>query len=219
MIIVRGLTKRFGDVVAVDHVDLQLPDDAKRVIIGPSGSGKTTLLRLIAGIDVPDAGEVWVDQTLVTGQDVMIPPFQRSIGFVFQRPALWPHMTLTQNVAFGLGHLNRAERRERVKKMLSCVELEALAHRYPHQVSAGEAKRAGLARTLAPEPKHLLMDEPVANLDPELRRRMLKLISKMVRVTQANLLYVCHDRQEANHLDASVLVMQDGRLLHETMRE
>ena len=164
-----GVTRRFGDFVAVDDVDLAVGRGELFSLLGESGCGKTTLLRMIAGFELPDAGRIVID-----GQDVSrTPPYDRPVNMVFQSYALFPHMSVAQNVAYGLKQegMARSEREDRVAEVLALVELAALARRKPHQLSGGQRQRVALARGLAKRPKILLLDEPLAALDRKLRER------------------------------------------------
>jgi iron(III) transport system ATP-binding protein len=213
MIIVNRLTKFYGKVKALDHVSLELKTPDPLVILGPSGSGKTTLLRLIAGLEIPDEGEVHINGSLASKPGWAILPHQRHIGFVFQSSALWPHMTVTQNIFFGLDGLTKNEAKERLRKLIELTHLKGLEHRYPDELSGGEARRVAIARCLAPEPKYLLMDEPLINLDPELKGKMLTLIEETARRTEAFLIYVTHDTEEAKKISGQMFFLKSGRLV------
>lgn len=176
MITLKGVSKYFGTIRAVEDVSLKVTSDSLVVLVGPSGGGKTTLLRLISGLDTPDSGEIYIDGLLASNAGYSLEPHQRNLGFVFQTTALWPHMTVAQNIIFGLTGKPKVEVYNRLHQLIVATSLEGLERRYPHQLSGGEARRVSLARTLAPQPKHLLMDEPLSNLDPELRNSMLSLI-------------------------------------------
>ena len=197
MISVTNLGRRFAGVCALEGVSFQVADGASLAIVGPSGSGKTTLLRLIAGLEVPDEGEVWLDGQLASRSGWCLAPHRRGVGLVFQSSALWPHMTIAQNILFGLRGLPRQEAQGRLRELLVQTGLEGLERRYPHQLSGGQARRVALARTLAPAPKHLLLDEPLTNLDARLREDMLDLILAAATRSGATLLYVTHQREEA----------------------
>jgi ABC-type sulfate/molybdate transport systems ATPase subunit len=213
MIVVQKVSKSYGRVRALDGVSLDVPSGEALVILGRSGSGKTTLLRLIAGLEIPDEGEIYLDGRLASSKDRVLAPHLRGIGFVFQAPALWPHLTLAQNIRFGIRGMSRQPACARVSELLSQMDLDGLGSRYPHQVSGGEARRAALARALAVQPALLLMDEPLLNLDPELKERMLSLIGDLVSRKDAAFLYVTHDSDEASRISKRRLVLERGRLL------
>jgi len=166
-IAIQQVTKRFGDFVALDNVSLAVADRSLTALLGPSGSGKSTLLRVVAGLERPNRGEVWINGRTVTSE----PPQRRGVGFVFQHYAVFRHMTVWNNVAFGLKvrRRPRAEIRDRVRELLELVQLETVADRYPAQLSGGQRQRMALARALAPDPDVLLLDEPFGALDARVR--------------------------------------------------
>lgn len=212
MIQVSQLSKCFGRVRALDAASFRLAAGESLVILGPSGSGKTTLLRLIAGLEMPDEGQVLIDGGLASRPGWVLDPHRRGIGFVFQTPCLWPHMTVAQNILFGLAHLSWRDARQRLDELLAQTELIGLERRYPSELSGGEARRVALARTLAPTPKCLLMDEPLTNLDQDLRAKLLTLIKETVQSEGSSLLYVTHDPDETAQISGRVLTLRDGRL-------
>ena len=213
---VQGLTKAFRDLKALDDVSFEF---AKGILslLGPSGCGKTTLLRCIAGLEVPDDGSIYIDNKLQTsiGEAVLVPPYAREIGFVFQNYALWPHMTVYSNVAFGL-KLKKIPDREIKKKVASALELvglHQLDQRYPSQLSGGQQQRVALARSIAMEPRLILLDEPLSNLDAKLREEMRVELKKLIRKIGISALYVTHDQEEAFVISDTVIVMDRGRIL------
>ena len=212
MITLNGVTKLFGTVKAVENISLKITSGNPVVLVGPSGSGKTTLLRLISGLDTPDSGEIYFDGVMASTRSYVVEPHKRNLGFVFQTPALWPHMTVAQNIMFGLAGKPKEKVFIRLNKLILATSLEGLERRYPHQLSGGEARRVSLARTLAPQPKYLLMDEPLSNLDPELKDSMLSLIKDEVACNGACLLYVTHDAAEAQKLTLQIIALKNGRI-------
>ena len=208
-----GLSKRFGDVLAVDRVDLDVHPGEVVAVLGESGCGKTTLLRLIAGLESPSAGEVEIGGEVVSDARRVRPPDRRGIGMVVQEYALFPHMTVAANVAFGLNALSRERRDTRVREALSLVHLEELTSRYPHELSGGQQQRVALARTLAPNPVAVLFDEPFSNLDVAMRHRLRVEVEEILRARAAAAILVTHDREEAFAIADRVGVMIDGRLL------
>ncbi len=207
----RGVTKRFGSTVAVDASDLIVGRGDTLALLGPSGCGKTTMLRIIAGFESADAGEVELDGRLLTGRGVFVPPEKRRVGLVFQDFALFPHMDIGANVAFGMP--SGADKRERVERMLTLVGLGGLARRMPHELSGGQQQRVALARTLAAEPKLVLMDEPFSNLDPGMRSRVRAEVRKLVESLGMTTLFVTHDQEEALSISERVAVMLSGRIV------
>jgi iron(III) transport system ATP-binding protein len=205
---VEGVDLSYGDNHVLKNVNLEIPPGDLFAFLGPSGCGKTTLLRLIAGFNRADRGRVLLD-----GEDIsMLPPWKRDVGMVFQSYALWPHMTVARNVAFGLEerHLPRKEIETRVAAALDLVGLEGLAHRRPSELSGGQQQRVALARTIVIEPKVLLLDEPLSNLDAKLRvevRRELRDLQKRLGITT---IFVTHDQEEANTICDRVAVMNAG---------
>jgi sulfate transport system ATP-binding protein len=205
-----GVTKRFGTYTALDDVTLDIPGGSLTALLGPSGSGKSTLLRVIAGLETPDEGTVAIDGREVTG----VRPQRRGVGFVFQHYAAFKHMTVRDNIAFGLSVRRRpkAEIRERVDELLRLVQLEGLGGRYPSQLSGGQRQRMALARALAPEPSVLLLDEPFGALDARVRtdlRRWLRALHEEVHVTTV---LVTHDQEEAMEVADRIAVMDHARL-------
>ncbi len=212
MIELENISKTFGSRRAVDRVSLVIPDHARIALLGPSGSGKTTLLRLIAGLEIPDEGTISIDGRPVSRADFVIPPSERSLGFVFQSPALWPHMTVTDNIRFGLGHLPREKQKQRLHSLMERMQILPLADRFPDQISGGEARRVALARALAPRPAILLCDEPLTNLDRPLRQDLLKLIIESVQEAGSSMVYVTHDEFEAETIAGTTYRFDKGTI-------
>jgi iron(III) transport system ATP-binding protein len=212
MISLSQISKSFGVQPIICRVDLEIPDSSSIVILGPSGSGKTTLLRLIAGLEIPDQGEIYIDGQIMSGPGWASEPSRRGLGFVFQSSALWPHMTVEQNIMFGIQDLPKDEARKRVAGLLQKTSLTGLEKRYPHQISGGEARRVALARSLAPRPRLLLMDEPLTNLNPELKANLLQCINDYNTENKASLVYVTHDENEAGLISGRILRIKDGHL-------
>ncbi len=209
-ITLRGLTKRFGPVVAVDRLDLEIQEGELITLLGPSGCGKTTTLRMVAGFETPDAGEI-----VFGGQPVTLaPPERRNVGIVFQNYALFPHLTAAENVAFGLQMRREAPTTiaRRVGEILERVQLRGLERRYPHQLSGGQQQRVALARALVINPAVLLLDEPLANLDAKLREEMRFYIRHLQREFGITTIYVTHDQAEAMVLADRIAVLRDGAL-------
>jgi iron(III) transport system ATP-binding protein len=216
MIRLDGVTKRFGNVVAVDEASLCIDRGEVVAILGPSGCGKTTLLRLIAGFERPDVGAVEVDGRRVAGAGAWVPPERRRIGMVFQDYALFPHLTVTENVGFGLP---RRTRPRRVPELLEIVGLGPLGRRYPHELSGGQQQRVALARALAPAPEVVLLDEPWSNVDPFLRESLRSEVTEIIRPLGITVLLVTHDREEAFSLADRVALLRDGTVVQEGTAE
>jgi iron(III) transport system ATP-binding protein len=197
---------------AADHVSLRLTTGQIGVLIGPSGCGKTSLLRAIAGLERPSGGSIWVQDRLLSGPGLHMAPEDRQIGMVFQDYALFPHLSVADNIAFGIKHLGTAARKERVAELLDVVGLAHAAQRAPHQLSGGQQQRIALARALAPRPQLLLLDEPFSSLDVDLRERLAHDLRTILKQTGTTALFVTHDQQEAFALGDVIGVMHQGRL-------
>ncbi|HEX6663578.1 MAG TPA: sulfate ABC transporter ATP-binding protein [Gaiellaceae bacterium] len=210
MIEARGIVKRFGDFTALDGVSVDVPTGSLTALLGPSGSGKSTLLRVVAGLERPDAGRVVLDGEDVTG----LPPQSRGIGFVFQHYATFKHMTVFENVAFGLRIRRRpkTEIARRVNELLELVQLARLDDRYPAQLSGGQRQRMGLARALAVDPKVLLLDEPFGALDARVRKELRAWLRRLHDETRTTTVIVTHDQEEAMEVADRVVVMNAGRV-------
>jgi sulfate/thiosulfate transport system ATP-binding protein len=206
----RNITKRFGEYVALDDVSVDVETGSLTALLGPSGGGKSTLLRVIAGLERPDAGSVWLEGDDVTAR----PPQKRGVGFVFQHYAAFKHMTVWDNVAFGLTirRRPRSEIRERVGELLELVQLSALAKRYPAQLSGGQRQRMGLARALAVDPRVLLLDEPFGALDARVRKELREWLRRLHDETGTTTVIVTHDQEEAMEVADRVAVLNRGRI-------
>lgn len=214
MLELRGMSKRYGGRPVVDDVSLELAPARFLSLLGPSGSGKSTLLRTIAGLVRPDAGTIRIGGDLVCGARRDVPPERRAIGMVFQDYALWPHMTVAQNIAFGLRLKGWPRRRTaaRIGEMLELVRLTGLEQRYPHQLSGGQQQRVALARSLATHPRLLLLDEPLASLDTQLRQVLRTELAAILREIGVTSVYVTHDQSEALEMSDIIAVLRDGRV-------
>ena len=210
VICTHGVTKQFGDVVAVRDSDLCVERGEFVALLGPSGCGKTTLLRLIAGFERLDAGEIALDGVRVAGPRVWVPAERRRVGIVFQDYALFPHLTVAENVGFGVA---RARRGERIGALLRIVGLAGYERRYPHELSGGQQQRVALARALAPSPSIVLLDEPWSNIDPLLRASMRDELAAILRRIDVTVLFVTHDREEAFSLADRIALMRAGRVV------
>jgi iron(III) transport system ATP-binding protein len=216
MLELKNLTKTFGDVAAVSDVSLAVPDGAFLVLLGPSGCGKTTLLRMLAGLELPTAGQIVFDGRVVSDGDRQwqVEPARRNSGLVFQSYALWPHMTVRGNVDWPLkvAGMAAADRARRVDEVLTMLDIRALADRYPNEISGGQQQRVAIARTIAPRHGVLLFDEPLSNLDAKLRVEMRTELMRLHRATGATAVYVTHDQIEAMTMATHVAVMNRGRI-------
>jgi sulfate transport system ATP-binding protein len=211
---VRNLNKRFGATVVCDNLNLDIPDGELVALLGPSGSGKTSLLRIIAGLEVPDSGSVLFHGQDATHTDVR----ERQVGFVFQHYALFPQMSIFENVAFGLRVRPKATRpsekdiRDKVTALLKLVQLDWVAERYPHQLSGGQRQRIALARALAVEPRVLLLDEPFGALDAKVRKELRRWLRRLHDEMHVTSVFVTHDQDEAMEVADRIVVMNQGRI-------
>jgi iron(III) transport system ATP-binding protein len=208
-----GISKSFGPTRAVEDVTLAVERGELMAVLGPSGCGKTTLLRLIAGFEAPDGGAVEVGEETVAGPGRLVPPERRRVGMVFQDYALFPHLSVEANVAFGLSRRTREEREGFTRRTLELVGLQHKARRHPHELSGGERQRVALARALAPEPEVVLLDEPFSNLDATLRADLRREVELILRDAEATALLVTHDQEEALSLADRLAVMREGRIV------
>ncbi len=215
-IIIKNATKKFGDFVAVDQLDITIKDKGFVTLLGPSGCGKTTTLRMISGLESPTEGEIYIDGELVfsASKGIDWPPAKRDVGFLFQSYALWPHMTVEQNIAFGLENLKwrKADIKHRIGELTELLKIEEFTHRYPAELSGGQQQRVAIARTLAPNPRVLFMDEPLSNLDAKLRIEMRAELKRLHLETNSTFVYVTHDQLEAMTLSSRICLMKDGRV-------
>lgn len=220
---VDSLVKEFktpkGTHRVVDQVGFVIDEGELVTLLGPSGCGKTTVLRILAGLERPTSGTVYVGTQLIEDGQNFVPPHQRDIGMVFQSYALWPHMTVAENVAFPLQSRPKARKPSResiqnkVTETLKLVALEKLAHRYPHELSGGQQQRVALARAIAQQPRVLLLDEPLSNLDAKLREQMRRDLKALQRALKLTMLYVTHDRLEALELSHRMAILDQGKLI------
>lgn len=213
-ITIKNLTKRFGDVAAVNNVNLSIEPGTFLTLLGPSGCGKTTLLRCISGLEDPNEGEIYIGEKLVfsSTRGVSLPPGQRDLGLVFQNYALWPHMKVDKNISFALEirKMSKEQIQKRIKEALAEVQMEGYEDRYPREMSGGQQQRIALARMLAYNPKVFLMDEPLSNLDARLRMDMRAELKRLHHISGATTIYVTHDQVEALTMSTNIAVMKLG---------
>ena len=214
VVLVRDVVRRFDGAAApaVGRLSLDVAEGEILALLGPSGSGKTTVLRLIAGFERPDAGGVWIAGRQVAGNGIWVPPEARGLGMVFQDYALFPHLTVAENVAFGLHCLLAMDRGPRTGEVLRLVGMQEFASRYPHEISGGQQQRVALARALAPRPFAVLLDEPFSNLDADMRGQVREDVRAILKGTGTSAVFVTHDQEEAMILGDRVAVINAGRL-------
>ena len=213
-IVLENVTKKFGKFVAVENLSMVIEDRSFITLLGPSGCGKTTTLRMIAGLEEPTSGKITIDDVVVFDSEkgINISPAKRDVGFLFQNYALWPHMTVYNNIAFGLENLKwpKDKIEERVNELLVMLKIEEFVKRYPSELSGGQQQRVAIARTLAPYPKILFMDEPLSNLDAKLRLEMRTELKRLHADTNSTFVYVTHDQLEAMTLATQICLMKEG---------
>lgn len=213
MIRAANLFKSYTKTLVLQNFSFQAADQERLAILGPSGSGKTTLLRLVAGLELPDGGEIDLDGCPANRPGWSLPPYARSIGYAFQSPTLWPHMTVLQNLTFVMNGAAQAMKQKEVDGLAQAFELNGLLQRYPGQLSGGEARRVALARALAPRPRLLLLDEPLTSLNHALKDRIFEMLQASLADFRPTLLYVTHDPDEAVGLGARSIYIEQGRLV------
>ena len=212
---VRNVSKRFGSKTVIDNLSIEIPSGSFTTLLGPSGCGKTTLLRMIAGLETPDSGEIYLGEKCVYSSDkgISLPPEERGIGFVFQDFALWPHMKVKDNVAFGLRAQRRTEKlEEKVKAALHAVQLDEYAERYPSELSGGQQQRVSFARAIVTEPECILFDEPLSALDALLREEMRSELKALVTSRGITSVFVTHDQTEAMSMSDLIAVLSAGKI-------
>lgn len=211
---IKGLYKKYSrkDAWAVNNIDLSVPKGELLALLGESGSGKTTLLRLIAGFEEPERGSIEVDGRVIVNSNTYIPPEKRNIGMVFQEYALFPHMTIEENIQFGLHKLKAAEKSKRTREVLKIVGLMPYTSRYPHQLSGGQQQRAALARALAPNPSMLLLDEPFSNLDGVLKDQVREELKYILKETHTTAIFVTHDTKDALATADRIALLKEGKI-------
>ena len=212
MLKIRGLTKRFSGSGSYAVKDFSLSVERGEIVslLGESGCGKTTILRMVAGFETPSAGEIWLNGKLVFDNQTFVEPESRGVGIVFQDYALFPHMTVLQNIIFGLFRMSKQQQLEKAASIMKLTGLTGLERRYPHQISGGQKQRVALARAMSPEPAIILFDEPFSNLDTTLRKKMRYEIKDIIQKAELTAIFVTHDTRDAIILSDKVFVLKDG---------
>ncbi len=213
MIKLNNIRHSYGETQVINNLSLNIDTNQLTCLLGSSGCGKTTILRLIAGLEIPKSGQIIINNKMVSedGQ-LLIPPHKREIGFIFQDLALWPHFTVYKNIAFGLNERKEKNVKETVFDMLDFFGLRQYSEKYPHQLSGGQKQLVAISRSLVLKPKILLMDEPLANLDVKLKRKILEYINNIKRTFNISIIYVTHDHEEAFAISDKVVVLNDGEI-------
>lgn len=212
---IKGLNFKYKNAEEVTIKDFTLNIEKGEIIsiFGESGSGKSTVLRLISGLEVPSSGIIKIDNKLIVDNNNYVLPEKRGIGMVFQDYALFPHMTVEENIKFGLKHMNKKEKNNRLKEVLALVNLENYNNRYPYELSGGQQQRVALSRALAPKPSLLLLDEPFSNLDTDLQYKIREELKKIIKQTGITSLFVTHDRDDSRTLADRVVVLKNGYIV------
>ena len=192
----------------IKDFNLEIQKGEIAALVGASGSGKSTILRLIAGLEIPESGEIFITDQKVAADNIFLAPEKREVGMVFQDYALFPHLNVEKNIAFGIDNLSKNEKKSRVKELLQLVNLEGFEKRYPHQLSGGQQQRIALARTLAPGPELLLLDEPFSNLDAELKDKIRRELNEIIREVGITTILVSHDREDAEFMGAKEIFIE-----------
>jgi len=213
MIELKNITHAYDNKTILDHLSLNIKTDRLTCLLGGSGSGKTTILRLIAGLETPLSGEISIEDKAVTQKgQINILPHKRNLGFIFQDLALWPHFTVYKNIAFGLSERKEKNIEKTVFEMLDFFGLREHTEKYPHQLSGGQKQLVAISRSLVLKPKILLMDEPLANLDVKLKRKILEHIKKLKQNFEPGIIYVTHDHKEAFAIADQIIVLNEGKI-------
>ncbi len=214
MIKLKNITKKYGQKTILHNLNLNFEENEITCLLGSSGCGKTTILRLIAGLEVPQAGEIIINKKTVSRNNrIIIPPYQRLTGYIFQDLALWPHFTVYKNIAFGLKEQKKENIKEIVAEMLDFFDLTEHSGKYPHQLSGGQKQLTAIARSLVLKPEILLTDEPLNNLDVKMKHKILHLIKNLKRNFNLTIIYVTHDHKEAFAIADKIVVMQNGKII------
>ena len=210
----KNITHAYGKKRVLENISLNIEPGKLTCLLGGSGSGKTTILRLIAGLEIPEKGKIYIENKLVTDDSkILIPSNKRNLGFIFQDLALWPHFTVFENIAFGLKERSTQQIEQKVSEILSFFDLLAFAEKYPHQLSGGQQQLVAISRALVLEPKILLMDEPLSGLDVKLKRKILEYIKDLKKNFDVTLVYVTHDHREAFAIADQIIVLNEGKLV------
>lgn len=212
MLELRNVSKIYADKKAVDNVSMYINKGETLIITGPSGSGKSTLLRMITGLEMVSSGEIVLNNNVISSNKYMLNPNERNMSFVFQSAALWPHMTVKENIMFAINNLSKSEAEYKINSLLEIAEITELENRYPNEISGGEARRVSILRAIASDKEIFFLDEPLTNLNMDLKYKLLDFILDIVKTTNKTMIYVTHDLDEADRIQGRKFIMEKGNL-------
>lgn len=212
MLELRNVSKIYADKKAVDNVSMYINKGESLIITGPSGSGKSTLLRMITGLEMVSSGEIVLNNNVISSNKYMLNPNERNMSFVFQSAALWPHMTVKENIMFAINNLSKSEAEYKINSLLEIAEITELENRYPNEISGGEARRVSILRAIASDKEIFFLDEPLTNLNMDLKYKLLDFILDIVKTTNKTMIYVTHDLDEADRIQGRKFIMEKGNL-------
>lgn len=212
MLELRNVSKIYKDKKAVDNVSMYINKGESLIITGPSGSGKSTLLRMITGLEMVSSGEIMLNNNVISSNKYVLNPNERNMSFVFQYAALWPHMTVKENIMFAMNNLNKSEVEYKLNSLLEVAEIKELKNRYPNEISGGEARRVSILRAIASDKEIFFLDEPLTNLNIDLKYKLLDFILDIVKTTNKTMIYVTHDLDEADRIQGRKFIMEKGIL-------
>ena len=212
MLELRNVSKIYKDKKAVDNVSMYINKGESLIITGPSGSGKSTLLRMITGLEMVSSGEIVLNNNVISSNKYVLNPNERNMSFVFQSAALWPHMTVKENIMFAMNNLNKSEVEYKLNSLLEVAEIKELKNRYPNEISGGEARRVSILRAIASDKEIFFLDEPLTNLNMDLKYKLLDFILDIVKTTNKTMIYVTHDLDEADRIQGRKFIMEKGIL-------
>lgn len=212
MLELRNVSKIYADKKAVDNVSMYINKGESLIITGPSGSGKSTLLRMITGLEMVSSGEIMLNNNVISSNKYMLNPNERNMSFIFQSAALWPHMTVKENIMFAINNLSKSEAEYKINSLLEIAEITELKNRYPNEISGGEARRVSILRAIASDKEIFFLDEPLTNLNMDLKYKLLDFILDIVKTTNKTMIYVTHDLDEADRIQGRKFIMEKGIL-------
>lgn len=212
MLELRNVSKIYKDKKVVDNASMYINKGESLIITGPSGSGKSTLLRMITGLEMVSSGEILLNNNVISSNKCVLNPNERNMSFVFQSAALWPHMTVKENIMFAINNLSKSEAEDKLNSLLEIAEIKELKNRYPNEISGGEARRVSILRAIASDKEIFFLDEPLTNLNMDLKYKLLDFILDIVKTTNKTMIYVTHDLDEADRIQGRKFIMEKGIL-------